>query len=117
MAFRVVFQKDGSNKKAHEDSAAVACEAAASIRTVASLTREKACCDMYAESLVGPLNKTRKSTFYSMGLFGITQGTSYFTIALVSWYGSKLLIAGEYTTLQYFVCFMSAVIGAQQAGS
>jgi ATP-binding cassette subfamily B (MDR/TAP) protein 1 len=115
--FQIVSEKDEVNKKAHEQSAAVACEAAASIRTVASLTRENACCNLYGQSLVEPLKKARRSTFWSMGFFGITQGMSYLTIALVSWYGSKLLIKGEYDTMQYFVCFMASVIGAQQAGS
>jgi ATP-binding cassette, subfamily B (MDR/TAP), member 1 len=103
--FQIVSEKDEVNKKAHEQSAAVACEAA------------DACCNLYGQSLVEPLKKARRSTFWSMGFFGITQGMSYLTIALVSWYGSKLLIKGEYDTMQYFVCFMASVIGAQQAGS
>lgn len=43
--------KDESNKKAHEASAKLVCEAAGAIRTVASLAREDDCCRLYSESL------------------------------------------------------------------
>lgn len=46
---KVVVLKDVKNKKSHEQSAQMACEAAGAIRTVASLTREDDCCEIYSQ--------------------------------------------------------------------
>ncbi|QRW20258.1 ABC transporter transmembrane region [Rhizoctonia solani] len=93
---RVVVLKDQSNKAAHEESAQVACEAAGSIKTVASLTREKDCCDNYSRSL---------------------EVDDLFVIALVFWYGSKLVGSQEYSTNAFFICLMSTTFGSIQAGN
>ena len=39
-----------------------------------------------------------------------------FINALLFWYGSTLLASGEYTIVQFFVCMMAVVFGAQGAG-
>ena len=57
---RVVVLKDQLNKRAHADSAQLACEAAASIRTVASLTRGADCLALYSKSLEEPLFKVKQ---------------------------------------------------------
>lgn len=83
---RVVVLKDQVNKRAHEDSAQLACEAAASIKTVASLTREEDCLRIYSESLEGPLRISDRSAFTSTALFALSQSMIFFVIALVSRY-------------------------------
>ncbi|EKM49292.1 uncharacterized protein PHACADRAFT_201812 [Phanerochaete carnosa HHB-10118-sp] len=69
----IVIIKDQKNKKAHEHSTHLACEAAGSIRTVASLTREEDCLHLYSESLEGPLQESKTSSFWSNMLYTITQ--------------------------------------------
>ena len=101
--------KDQQNKKAHESSAQLACEAAGAIRTVASLTREDDCCRLYSESLDEPLRRSNRTAIYSNGIFALSQSLTFFIIALVFWYGSQGVSKQEYGTTAFFVClFVSA---------
>ncbi|KZP01325.1 P-loop containing nucleoside triphosphate hydrolase protein [Calocera viscosa TUFC12733] len=114
---RVVVLKDQKNKHAHEDSAQLACEVAGAIRTVASLTREKAACKEYSDSLEVPLRNSNRNSIYSTGFYALSQSMSFFAIALIFWYGSRLVASQEYTTQQFFICLMSVTFGAIQAGN
>ncbi|KAF9267350.1 P-loop containing nucleoside triphosphate hydrolase protein [Marasmius fiardii PR-910] len=114
---RVVVLKDQANKKAHASSAQLACEAAGSIRTVASLTREEDCLRMYSESLEEPLKKSNRTALWSNALYALSQGIVFFVIALVFWYGSRLVSTLEYSTFRFFVGLMSTTFGAMQAGN
>ncbi|KAL0958172.1 hypothetical protein HGRIS_000335 [Hohenbuehelia grisea] len=113
---RVVVLKDEANKQAHESSAQLACEAAGSIRTVAALTREDDCCALYAQSLEAPLRRSNRTAFWSNGLFAVSQATAFFVIALVFWYGSRLVSQLEYTTFQFFVVLMGMTFAAIEVG-
>jgi ATP-binding cassette subfamily B (MDR/TAP) protein 1 len=113
---RVVVLKDQANKTAHEESAHMACEAAGAIRTVASLTREQDCLRLYSESLKAPLKRAYKTNTWSTGFFALSQSLAFFAIALVFWYGSRLVSTLEYDTNQFFVCLMTITFGAIQAG-
>ncbi|KAG8687043.1 GTPase-activating protein [Ceratobasidium sp. 423] len=114
---RVVVLKDQSNKASHEESAQVACEAAGAIKTVASLTREKDCCDIYSRSLEGPLQRSNRTALYSNSFYALSQSMIFFVIALVFWYGSKLVGSQEYSTNAFFICLMSTTFGSIQAGN
>ncbi|KAH9984144.1 P-loop containing nucleoside triphosphate hydrolase protein [Russula vinacea] len=93
---RIIVLKDQKNKRIHEDSAQIACEAAGSIRTVQALTREDDCLELYSKSL---------------------ESFAFFTIALVFWYGSRLVSYQEFTSKQFFTGLMASVFGAIQAGN
>jgi ATP-binding cassette subfamily B (MDR/TAP) protein 1 len=80
---RVVVMKDQINKRAHADSAQLACEAAGSIKTVASLTREEDCLRIYSKSLQEPLRVSNRSAFNSTFWFALSQSMVFFVIALV----------------------------------
>lgn len=114
---RVVVLKDQQNKKAHEHSAQLACEAAAAIRTVASLTREEDCLAIYSESLEEPLRKSNRTAIWSNGLYSLSQCFAFFVISLVFWYGSRLVSFLEFSTFDFFIGLMSTVFGAIQAGN
>ncbi|THH26451.1 hypothetical protein EUX98_g7736 [Antrodiella citrinella] len=114
---RVVTLKDQMNKKAHEHSAHVACEAAAAIRTVASLTRENDCCRIYSETLDEPLKRSNKTAISSNTIYAASQSMSFWIIALVFWYGSRLVSSEKVTTFHFFVALMSTTFGAIQAGN
>ncbi|KAJ3989819.1 P-loop containing nucleoside triphosphate hydrolase protein [Lentinula detonsa] len=114
---RVVVLKDQANKKEHASSAQLACEAAASIRTVAALTREKDCCDLYSKSLEEPLRKSNRTAIFSNGLYALSQSMVFFVIALVFWYGARLVSEREFSTFEFFVGLMSSTFGSIQAGN
>ena len=102
----VIRLKDVTNKRLHEDSAQLACEAAGAIRTVASLTREDDCYREYSRSLEIPLQKSNRSSIWSTSAFAISQSMSFFVIALIFWEGSRLVASLEYDTFTFFVCMM-----------
>ncbi|KAK9451141.1 P-loop containing nucleoside triphosphate hydrolase protein [Limtongia smithiae] len=103
-------------KKSHGKSAAQACEAAAAIRTVVSLTREGDVCDAYHESLKAQMKISRPATNKSAFLFGLSEGLGFFIMALNFWWGSRFLASGEYSVTQFFITFVSMIMGAQAAG-
>ena len=103
---RVVVLKDEQNKRAHESSAQLACEAAGSIRTVASLTREDDCCRIYSESLEAPLRRSNRTAFWSNLIFALSQSMTFYVIALVFWYGSRLVSSFEVSTFHFFIALM-----------
>ena len=94
------------NKKAHAESARLACEAADSIRTVASLTREADCLALYSKSLEEPLYKSNRSAVWANLLYAFSQAQVFGVIALVFWYGATLVSRLEATTFQFFVALM-----------
>ncbi len=103
---KVVVLKDDRNKAAHAQAAQLACEAAAAIRTVASLTREESCCKQYSKSLEEPLSKSNRSAIWSTMLYAFSQASSLFVIALIFWYGAKLVSTLEYDMFLFFVVLM-----------
>ncbi|KAJ7150056.1 multidrug resistance protein 1 [Mycena crocata] len=114
---RVIVLKDQVNKAAHADSAQVACEAAASVRTVAALTGEDHCCSRYNDSLLKPLMDAKRTAVWSSLLYALSQTTVYFVIALIFWYGSVLVSRQECTTFEFFVTLMAAAFGSMNAGN
>ncbi|KAF8526964.1 P-loop containing nucleoside triphosphate hydrolase protein [Hysterangium stoloniferum] len=114
---RVVVLKDQANKKAHETSAQVACEAAAAIKTVASLTREDDCLALYSQSLEVPLRESNRTAVYTNGLYASTQALSFFVISLVFWFGSRLIADLEINIKSFYVCIMAVVFGSIQVGN
>ncbi|OAX42868.1 P-loop containing nucleoside triphosphate hydrolase protein [Rhizopogon vinicolor AM-OR11-026] len=114
---RVVVLKDQKNKAAHESSAQLACEATAAIRTVASLTREEDCLELYSRSLEEPLQKSNRTALWSNLLYSLSQSMSFFVISLIFWYGSTLVSQLELSVENFFIALMSTTFGAIQAGN
>jgi ATP-binding cassette subfamily B (MDR/TAP) protein 1 len=102
----MIVMRDRENKKAHESSAQLACEAAGSIRTVAALTREDDCCVQYSRSLEIPLKTSKRSAVFGNLAFAFSQATVFFVIALVFWYGSRLVANQEFSIYQFFIGLM-----------
>lgn len=106
---KLVLLKDAKIKKAHQGAAARAVEAAASIRTVASLTREESCIADYETSLKEPAKISHKTAFVGNILFSLSQSFMFGVIALAFWYGSKLLLDGTYESSAFFTILIAVV--------
>ncbi|ORX89508.1 ste6-like protein [Basidiobolus meristosporus CBS 931.73] len=113
-------------KAAYEHSAQLACEAASSIRTVASLTREQDVCREYHAELEEPVKAGKRNAFGSSLVFALSQAIVYLVNALGFWYGGRLLSTitysgttpiQEYDQKQFFVVFIAIVFGSQSAGN
>lgn len=103
--------------KESSDAASFACEAASSIRTVASLSLEKHLLSEYHNKLGAQAQGNMKFTNVSASLYATSQGLSMLIFALVFWYGGKLMFNREYTVLQFFIVYSAIINGAQSAGS
>ncbi|SCZ98574.1 BZ3500_MvSof-1268-A1-R1_Chr3-1g05473 [Microbotryum saponariae] len=114
---RVVVLKDVKNKKSHEKSAQMACEAASAIRTVASLTREADCCRIYSEYLDEPMRVSNRTALWANMWYSISQSLTFLVIGLIFWYGSHQLVDGALSTRTFFVAMISIVFGSIQAGN
>ncbi|BGP31976.1 hypothetical protein JCM10296v2_003755 [Rhodotorula toruloides] len=114
---KVVVLKDQKNKKSHEGSAQMACEAAASIRTVASLTREADCTAIYSRQLEEPMRVSNRIAIYSNALYSLSQALSFFVIGLIFWFGSHQMVDKGLSTSAFFVAQISVVFASIQAGN
>jgi ATP-binding cassette subfamily B (MDR/TAP) protein 1 len=103
--------------KGSNEAASFACEAASSIRTVATLSLEKHLLTAYHDKLGNQAKDNLKFQNVSGVLYATSQGLSMLIFALVFWYGSRLLLAGEYTVLQFFIIYSAIINGAQSAGA
>jgi ATP-binding cassette subfamily B (MDR/TAP) protein 1 len=107
-------------EKRHKESttaSSFACEACASIRTVASLGLETHLLRTYHAQLTAQAAGTMRFTHVSAVLLALSQGLSLFIFALLFWYGGKLMLGAEYTVVQFFVVFSAMINGAQQGGA
>ncbi|KAK5165761.1 uncharacterized protein LTR77_008684 [Saxophila tyrrhenica] len=98
------------------ESAGLATEAVTSIRTVASLTLESQILKEYGDMLDFIVHKSTRSFFRTMIGYSLSQSLDFLIMALGFWYGSTLLISGEYTVIQFFVVFIGVIFGGQAAG-
>jgi ATP-binding cassette subfamily B (MDR/TAP) protein 1 len=114
--FEALIRMEKRTKEA-SDAASFACEAASSIRTVASLSLEKHLLQQYHDKLGDQARDNLRFTNVSGGLYAVSQGLSMLIFALVFWYGGGLLFAGEYTVLQFFIIYSAIINGAQSAGA
>ncbi|KAJ4372965.1 hypothetical protein N0V83_003256 [Neocucurbitaria cava] len=103
--------------KETSDAASFACEAASSIRTVATLSLEKHLLSEYHIKLGKQAIGNLKFTNVSALLFATSQGLSMLIFALVFWYGGGLMFKQEYTVLQFFIVYSAIINGAQSAGA
>jgi ATP-binding cassette subfamily B (MDR/TAP) protein 1 len=117
LRFWILAQFQTRAKKAYEGSASYACEATSAIRTVASLTREVDVLDHYKAELADQEKKSLRSILRSSTLYAASQSLTFLVMALGFWYGGTLLASGEYTFLQFFICFPAILFGAQSAGT
>lgn len=114
--FYALTRMEKRNKEG-SDAASFACEAASSIRTVASLSLEKHLLVEYHDKLGDQARDNLKFNNVSGVLYATSQGLAMLIFALVFWYGGKLLMAGEYTVLQFFIIYSAIINGAQSAGA
>ncbi|KAM0748705.1 P-loop containing nucleoside triphosphate hydrolase protein [Meredithblackwellia eburnea MCA 4105] len=114
---KVIVLRDEKNKAAHAQSAQMACEAAGAIRTVASLTREDDCCRIYSGYLDKPQRESNRVALWANTYYSISQSLTFPVLALIFWYGSRLLVDGKITNEGFFVSMISVVFGSVETGN
>ncbi|KAJ8116550.1 hypothetical protein OPT61_g2038 [Boeremia exigua] len=114
--FYALIRMEKRNKETSE-AASFACEAASSIRTVATLSLEQHLLREYHEKLGKQAAGNVVFNNISASLYATSQGLSMLIFALVFWYGGRLMLSQEYTVLQFFIVYSAIINGAQSAGA
>ncbi|RKP26905.1 multidrug resistance protein [Syncephalis pseudoplumigaleata] len=115
---RMQFNLNQKTKKAYEGSASVACEAVENIRTVASLGREDTFIALYNDAIKGPHAMSVRSALVSAITFGASQCLSFFIQSVALYYGSRLILDGEYDvdkTFKVMFCVIFSAMAISQA--
>lgn len=112
MELRVLGKFEERHENAYTKSVDIGVEAVTSIKTIASLSLEEETLRTYQRSLSGP----RKETFTVTMQASLWQAMTYFlgncVNALAYWWGSKQIIAGNYTQTQFLIVVFSLLVSA-----
>jgi ABC-type multidrug transport system fused ATPase/permease subunit len=102
--------------EAFANSNGITVEAVNSIKTVMSLSLEHEVLGTYRRSLQGPMRQIAKQSAWANLWLAVGYGLSNFLYALAYWWGSKRIIAGEYTQTQFFIVQLALLVSSQLWG-
>ncbi|RYP68269.1 hypothetical protein DL771_006771 [Monosporascus sp. 5C6A] len=114
MRYELEFEK--MNAAVFAESSKFAAESIGAFRTVASLTLEDTVITRYQALLRGHVTSALKKARWSTTIFAFSDSVSLACMALVFWYGSRLMASREYNIVQFFVCYMAIIQGGEGAG-
>ena len=101
----------------HAASASYACETTSAIRTIAAFSGEEGVRAKHRDLLQQYGVKFVRLSLRGSLVYAASQSLLFLCIAFGFWYGSRLVIAGEYDMFRFYVCYTAIVFGAQSAGA
>ncbi|KAB5571931.1 P-loop containing nucleoside triphosphate hydrolase protein [Coniochaeta sp. 2T2.1] len=114
---RLEFKLDDYAASKFANSAGIAAEAVAAIRTVSSLAMENEILAKYEDSLRDIARTSVKSLVSTMFWYSLSQSISFLSMALGFWYGGRLISFGEYTSQQFYTVFIAVIFSGEAAAS
>ncbi|WYZ43676.1 hypothetical protein EsH8_VII_000112 [Colletotrichum jinshuiense] len=114
--FKYELEFEKMNAAVFAESSKFAAEAIGAFRTVSSLTMENAIHARYNKLLRSHVYEAYKKARWTSILFGFADSVNLGCQGLIFWYGGRLLARREYDLVDFFVCFMAVVQGAEAAG-
>ncbi|KAK4210841.1 P-loop containing nucleoside triphosphate hydrolase protein [Rhypophila decipiens] len=117
LRYHILQKLQARKQKAYAESAAYASEMTSSIRTVASLTREKDILAHYHDMMKAQVKSSTVAVIKSSVLYAASQSVTFLAMALGFWYGGGKVAAREYDLFQFFACFGAIIFGAEAAGT
>ncbi|KAI0192134.1 multidrug resistance protein 1, 2, 3 [Astrocystis sublimbata] len=108
---------DSHTRQNGVDAASYAAEIVKSVSTVASLGLEEFVLGRYDSFLEKQSEKSLRSILGASSLYAASQSVVYLASALAFWYGGTLLLDGEYSLFQIYICYNALISGAQIAGA
>ncbi|KAA8643827.1 hypothetical protein EYZ11_008917 [Aspergillus tanneri] len=112
MELRVLGKFEERHENAYTKSVDIGVEAITSIKTIASLSLEEATLKTYRKSLQGPRKETLQVTLQASLWQAMTYFLGNLVNALAYWWGSKQIIAGNYTQTQFLIVVFSLLVSA-----
>ncbi|KZL85788.1 abc transporter [Colletotrichum incanum] len=114
--FKYELEFEKMNAAVFAESSKFAAEAIGAFRTVSSLTMENIIHSRYDKLLQNHVHEAYKKSRWTSVLFGFADSVNIGCQGLIFWYGGRLLASREYSLIDFFVCFMAVVQGAEAAG-
>lgn len=105
--------KDARIERSHHESADVASETINHIRVTTAYNNQERAVSHYLAVRKAASNVAKKEAFRTSIWYALSNGSSFFVIALGFWYGIKLVSEGEYSTQQLITCFSAVVFGSE----
>lgn len=112
MELRILGKYEERHDSAYTKSVDIGTEAITHIKTVSSLSLEQETLNVYRRSLKGPRQETFKITIQASFWQAITYFLGNCVNALAYWWGSKQIIAGNYTQTQFLIVVFSLLVSA-----
>lgn len=116
MRFRLEAINLAQSAKAYRECVSFSSEVIGAMRTVSSLTLESNVLAMYKAKLDMALGQIGRFNLMSSMLVALTDSLYFGAMALVFWYGTRLVARGEYTVETFFIIFIAIIFGGQAAG-
>jgi ATP-binding cassette, subfamily B (MDR/TAP), member 1 len=114
--FKYEIQFDKMNAAVFAESSKFAAESIGAFRTVAALTLEDVICTRYEKLLYGHVSAAFKKARWTSLIFAFSDSTTIACQGLILWYGGKLIATRELNVLNFLICLMAAIQGAEAAG-
>ncbi|KAK1994183.1 ABC transporter [Colletotrichum falcatum] len=117
MQLRMLARYEERHSAAFSTATSVATEAVQSIKTVAALSLESQVMDNYARLLAPPQKQMVRASATTNIWLAVSNTTGTFINCLAYWWGTQLIMRGEYTQTQFLIILMAMLISAQLWGS
>ncbi|KAI0890753.1 leptomycin B resistance protein pmd1 [Annulohypoxylon maeteangense] len=102
--------------KAFVDAIGITVEAVNQIKTIASFSLEDEVVNRYRSALEGPRATMIRESLHTCIYLSISTSTGFFIYALSYWWGSQLIIRGEYDQTKFYVVQVSLLVSASLWG-
>ncbi|CAG8981035.1 hypothetical protein HYALB_00008188 [Hymenoscyphus albidus] len=116
MQLRTLSRYEERNAASYAKSIGISVEAINSIKTIATLSIEDEVMGTYTRVLKSSRDEMVAASVYTNIWFAISTSTGYFVYAFAYWWGSQLIMRGEYTQEQFFIVLVSMLVSAQLWG-
>ncbi|UKZ77194.1 ABC transporter bea3 [Trichoderma virens FT-333] len=114
--FKYEIQFEKMNNDVFAESSKFASESIGAFRTVTSLTLEAPISQRFETLCNGHVKSAFKKARWVSFLFGFADSCTLACQSLIFYYGSRLLVSGEYKIENYLVCFMAIMNASESAG-
>ncbi|KAF5006621.1 hypothetical protein FDECE_7016 [Fusarium decemcellulare] len=113
MQLRMLARYEERHREAFSTATSLATEAISSIRTVAVLSLENEYMEGFARLLKPPRKQVVRASISTNIWLAISYTTGTFINALAYWWGSQLIMKGEYTQTDFLIILVAMLTSAQ----
>ncbi|KAK6080328.1 Leptomycin B resistance protein pmd1-like protein 4 [Seiridium cupressi] len=116
MQLRTLSNFEKKHADAYAQAIGVAVASVNSIKTIAALSIEDVTMESYKRILKGPNRDVMKASTLANLWLALGFSTGNFLYSFTYWWGSNLIIKGEYSQTQFLIVLVAILVGAQMWG-